>query len=170
MQPNKKAWNSNKIVKIGVAINPSLALINHSCDPNYARVEKGKDVLAFATRLIRKGEEILDVYSGTFVTSDLESRTEVHQRYNFECRCRACGLNWSMGNLLPKNINRKHLRDKSVPDASIKKSDKTYKQITNTEWQSRISSKDCKKEVSHLLKSSEVDHPHFLKYQAEVKV
>ena len=47
-------WTLNKVVKIGVALNPSLALINHSCDPNYARVVRGKNVLAFATRKIRK--------------------------------------------------------------------------------------------------------------------
>ena len=33
-------WTSSKVIKIGVAINPSLALINHSCDPNYARGER----------------------------------------------------------------------------------------------------------------------------------
>ena len=52
-------WSLNKIIKIGVALNPSLALINHSCDPNYARVVRGKSVLAFATRNIRKVETLL---------------------------------------------------------------------------------------------------------------
>lgn len=52
-------WSQNKITKIGVALNPSLALINHSCDPNYARVVRGKSVLAFATRNIRKVETLL---------------------------------------------------------------------------------------------------------------
>ena len=54
-------WSQNKILKIGVALNPSLALINHSCDPNYARVVRGKSVLAFATRNIRKVETLLDI-------------------------------------------------------------------------------------------------------------
>ena len=54
-------WSQNKILKIGVALNPSLALINHSCDPNYARVVRGKSVLAFATRNIRKVETLLCV-------------------------------------------------------------------------------------------------------------
>ena len=79
LQPSER-WCENKINKIGVAINPSLALINHSCDPNYARVERGKDVMAFATRRINAGEEILDVYSGTWVASDMETRSEVHNR------------------------------------------------------------------------------------------
>ena len=47
-------WSRNRVVKIGVALNPSLALIDHSCDPNYARVVRGKNVLAFATRRIKK--------------------------------------------------------------------------------------------------------------------
>merc|ERR1719468_755503 len=46
------------IRRIGVCLNPSLALINHSRDSNYARVVKGRKSLAFATRLIQKGEQI----------------------------------------------------------------------------------------------------------------
>ena len=94
LQPSKDTWSANKIVKIGVAINPSLALINHSCDPNYARVERGTAVTAFSTRLIPAGAEILDVYSGTFVRSEREQREEVHTRYNFRCGCEACRHQW----------------------------------------------------------------------------
>ena len=60
--------NDKKVLKIGVAINPSLALINHrfgnpelkililfsSCDPNYGRVARGSTVFGFATRAIKK--------------------------------------------------------------------------------------------------------------------
>ena len=64
--------NEKKVSKIGVTINPSLALINHrlgflilasesqipptssSCDPNYGRVARGSKVLGFATRVIKK--------------------------------------------------------------------------------------------------------------------
>ena len=100
LRPSKDSWCSNKIVKTGVAINPSLALINHSCDPNYARVERGIAVTAFSTREIRSGAEILDVYSGTFVRSELEQREEVHTRYNFQCRCEACSRQWPCQNML----------------------------------------------------------------------
>ena len=51
---DNKSWAENRIVRIGVSLNPSLALINHSCDPNYARVVRGKQVLGFSTRKIRK--------------------------------------------------------------------------------------------------------------------
>ena len=51
--------NLNKIetCSIGAAINPTLAMINHSCDSNYGRVWnlERNQVLAFATRPIKKG-------------------------------------------------------------------------------------------------------------------
>ncbi len=49
-----------------------------------------------ATRPIRKGEEILDVYSGVFSKSPPEDRQVVHARYNFECACVACREDWPM--------------------------------------------------------------------------
>ena len=106
LQPGPASWPDNKVAKVGVAINPSLALINHSCDPNYARVERGTAVLGFATRLIRAGEEILDVYSGTFVTAAAESRAEVHARYNFRCGCAACSLGWPTHGLLVRTTHK----------------------------------------------------------------
>ena len=70
--------NEKKVSKIGVTINPSLALINHrlgflilasesqipptssSCDPNYGRVARGSKVLGFATRSIKKVSDLKD--------------------------------------------------------------------------------------------------------------
>ena len=45
-------WSRNRVVKIGVALNPSLALINHSCDPNYRRVSDGAVTYGFACKPI----------------------------------------------------------------------------------------------------------------------
>ena len=83
---------------IGFALNPVLAMINHSCDSNYGRVwnfgENGLSVSAFATRKISRGEEIADCYGGTFSRADYQSRREVHARYQFECVCSACANGW----------------------------------------------------------------------------
>ena len=51
--------------------------INHSCDPNYGRVwiDGTKQVVAFATRPIAKGEEISDAYSGIFSYADANERS-----------------------------------------------------------------------------------------------
>ena len=62
--------------RIGVCVNPSLALINHSCDPNYGRVwiQGGKKVLAMCTRTVFPGEQVCDSYSGVFAVSSIDSR------------------------------------------------------------------------------------------------
>jgi len=86
--------DQNVIRKIGVCLNPSLALINHSCDSNYMRVVKGRRALAFATRLIKKGDQLYDSYSPTFFMVPRAQRTEVTERYNFNCGCEACVENW----------------------------------------------------------------------------
>ena len=70
--------NEKKVSKIGVTINPSLALINHrlgflilasesqipptssSCDPNYGRVARGSKVLGFATLAMKKVSDLKD--------------------------------------------------------------------------------------------------------------
>lgn len=82
--------------RIGTCINPNLALINHSCDPNYGRVWCHSGVLAFATRPIKKGQEICDSYSGVFSQSILEERSLVHSRYHFRCQCVACKEDWPL--------------------------------------------------------------------------
>ena len=98
-----------------------------------------------------QGEEILDVYSGTFLKSDLETRAEVHARYNFSCRCRACeadwpreqllvSLTWGQDSLSPpldlclqaRNVNKTHLEERpGLSDKQVKYLDKTFKKVEN---------------------------------------
>ena len=49
-------------LSIGAAINPTLAMINHSCDSNYGRVWRLEEnlVYAYATRPIKKGKQTAD--------------------------------------------------------------------------------------------------------------
>ena len=165
LQPGSH-WSENKIVKIGIAINPSLALINHSCDSNYARVMSGRRVKAFATRTIKAGEEILDVYCGTFAVSEADQRCQVHARYNFCCQCPACMNAWPTLTLLAKNVSKAHIN--KISDNSVKQIDKSYKQLTSSDWRKKTSSKDAHDFLVNLLVNNELKHPHFLKYQAEV--
>ena len=72
--------------RIGRATNPSLALLNHSCDPNYRRISVGKRTLGFATKVIEAGEEITDTYSPTFAAAAIEDRWKNLSKYNFVCR------------------------------------------------------------------------------------
>ena len=63
------------------------SLLNHSCDPNSATVvlrgetsddgECGSVQVTFATRVIRRGEEICHIYQGHFGDTDLDVRRGV---------------------------------------------------------------------------------------------
>ena len=55
-------FEENKVRRIGRVTNPTLALINHSCDPNYRRVSVGRVTYGFACKPIGKGREICDLY------------------------------------------------------------------------------------------------------------
>ncbi len=75
---------------IGCAVNPLLALINHSCDANYGRVwttaatdsgaSRAPLVTAYTTRTVAQGEELTDCYSMTFAMSGRDERRAVHSR------------------------------------------------------------------------------------------
>ena len=45
-----------------------------------------------------------------------------------------------------------------------------YKQVTNADWQKKTPCADVRLEVSKLLSTKQLMHPHFLKYQTEVDV
>ena len=67
-------WENNKIQRIGRVTNSSLALINHSCDPNYRRVSDGITTYGFACKPIGKGKEINDLYCKPFASAPLPVR------------------------------------------------------------------------------------------------
>ena len=52
--------------RLGVALNPSLALVNHSCDSNSVRFNVNKSSILVAVQHIQMGEEITDSYSAHF--------------------------------------------------------------------------------------------------------
>ena len=56
--PIGSSWFHGTTRHIGQAFNPTLAMINHSCDPNSVHFNVGKATISVATRLIKKGEEV----------------------------------------------------------------------------------------------------------------
>lgn len=42
-------------MSLGAAIYPTLALLNHSCNPDFMRCNRGKGVVCVANRDIKKG-------------------------------------------------------------------------------------------------------------------
>ena len=87
-------WGDNSLQRMGRATNPSLALVNHSCDPNYDRVSYGRVTLGLACKPIAAGEEIVDTYCQPFVALGREERRDRLAKYNFLCQCPACGGDW----------------------------------------------------------------------------
>ena len=55
-----------KLERVGTAINPSLALVNHSCDSNAVRFNVNKSSILVAVNHIPAGVEITDSYSAHF--------------------------------------------------------------------------------------------------------
>ena len=92
---------------IGSAINTSLALVNHSCDPNTFRFNMNKTCVLIASKHIKKGEEITTSYSVDYKTFTLQQR-EYHllKNYIFQCECRACIEKWPLREALPDELAR----------------------------------------------------------------
>lgn len=87
-------WSDNRPRRVGRVTNPSLALVNHSCEPNYSRVSRGNTTFGFASRPIAKGAEILDTYCKPAAAATREERQRYLAKYNFTCGCAACRDNW----------------------------------------------------------------------------
>jgi len=112
-------YDSIRVERIGRVTNPSLALINHSCDPNYRRVSSGTTTYGFACKPIRKGEEISDLYGKPFSSSPMQDRQKGLQKYNFSCLCRACKENWQTMEALPNQIENLPIKFYSLPQNRI---------------------------------------------------
>jgi len=74
---------------IGTGIYPSIALLNHSCAPNACAVQNMNKVELRALTDVAAGEELLISYVDPISTS-LERRQELKEKYNFSCKCPNC--------------------------------------------------------------------------------
>ena len=92
---------------IGSSLHPSVALVNHSCDPNTFRFNMNQTCILIANRHIPKGEEITMSYSVDFKKVSLPER-EFHllKNYMFQCECRACLEKWPLRESLPDELAR----------------------------------------------------------------
>ena len=92
-------------MSIGQVIRPSMAMFNHSCDPNMVRVDRGKYVIAAACTHIKEGEEVKDSYGSTFSEQELDTRREkLMSDFWFKCLCFACRKRWPCREDLPCNM------------------------------------------------------------------
>lgn len=129
---------------------------------------RGRRVLSFATRKIKKGEEIQDVYSGTALRSSKEEREEVHARYNFTCCCQACIENWPTEQGWARNVTRRQVKE-NVTDKVIKQMDRDLKDVTSVRWYDQVSAQTALTRLVSLLSqtSDYVRSPNYLVAKAE---
>ncbi|KAI1329138.1 SET domain-containing protein [Xylariaceae sp. FL0255] len=79
------------IGQTGSFMNPGLAMVNHSCNPNAFVTFLGRRGLVYAYRDIKKGEEIEISYIGMDCTSPRSHRhQDLKLRYHFTCTCPRC--------------------------------------------------------------------------------
>ncbi|KAL5241357.1 hypothetical protein ACI65C_008767 [Semiaphis heraclei] len=82
-------------VLIGGSIYPTLALLNHSCDPCIARYHRGTTVVIHNIRELRAGEAITENYGPMYMYHSKEERQKtLKNSYWFECNCIACRQDW----------------------------------------------------------------------------
>ncbi|PNP59517.1 hypothetical protein THARTR1_01007 [Trichoderma harzianum] len=101
---------------VGLFLEPTLAMANHSCIPNAAVQFIGRNALLVAENPIRAGDEIELAY--TFYTDPLVKRREALAHYKFVCNCLRCRDNlnvYQVAAISPNvNLNSQSL----VPDVS----------------------------------------------------
>ncbi|XP_012257200.2 SET and MYND domain-containing protein 4 [Athalia rosae] len=97
----------SKSIFIGGGVYPSVALLNHSCNPSVIRYFIGTTMVVHALMMIRPGEEVSENYGPIFtVTPQNERKRKLRLQYWFDCSCKACEGNWP----LLEEINPRILR------------------------------------------------------------
>jgi len=99
-------WLLAQTKPVGCALEPTLVLLNHSCDPTLLRVNIGTATLCFASRDLAAGEEVTDCYSQAYDSIPfVERHPDLLSKYKFDCRCRACKDQWETFHQLPRSFN-----------------------------------------------------------------
>ena len=90
--------------EVGLAVRPTVALINHSCWPNTVRCSAGRQVVMMATREIKAGQEVTDIYTESFYEASRVARQEKCAEYRFQCGCEACSQHWPLLSSLSSSL------------------------------------------------------------------
>ncbi|CAH1168510.1 unnamed protein product [Phyllotreta striolata] len=95
---------SSKLLYIGVAIYPKVALFNHDCYPAVTRYFKGKDIVITAVRPLHPNDTVAENYGPIFSRKTLQDRQRIlSSRYWFKCECNACTFNWPLMDALEES-------------------------------------------------------------------
>lgn len=88
--------NSSRLVTptfdpLGLVLDPAIARLNHSCDPNAVMVFDGPRLAARALAPIREGDEVLISYIDNTAPYGVR-QGELQSQYFFDCKCTKCQL------------------------------------------------------------------------------
>jgi len=122
---------------MGGAVYPTLANVNHSCDPNFTLVNFGKKAVGIAVKQIKAGMEINDSYGAVYHYMDKPEREQfLKSSYWFDCLCEACRHNWPCFMKLPRDyfkLSGAHFKYKRCNRKALQKDvDKLKKRIRQT--------------------------------------
>ncbi|EFN88450.1 SET and MYND domain-containing protein 4 [Harpegnathos saltator] len=86
-----------KSMFIGGGVYPTVAMLNHSCNPGVVRYFVGTTMILRAVRTISAGEEISENYGPIFTTTpENERKRRLRVQYWFDCNCEACTGHWPL--------------------------------------------------------------------------
>lgn len=92
----------HKINCIGVGLYPTLATMNHSCDPTVDLVFYGDKSVTRVIRSVSRSEEVTIDYGHLFFIHRKSQRQRfLRKSYFFDCCCRACADDWPLWQDLP---------------------------------------------------------------------
>jgi SET and MYND domain-containing protein len=108
---------------LGLALDPRISLINHSCSPNAVIVFDGPKMAVRSLSRIKKGEEVLISYVDSSSVFRLR-QAQLQDQYFFTCACSKCKL----GTPAPQDA---FLKPPPEFDERIKAIDEMLPQIVN---------------------------------------
>ena len=89
-------------VSIGLALYPTVSLLNHSCDPVLELIFYGDMCVVRAVQNTHAGRELFIDYGQVYyVVGRAERRSALSRQYYFDCQCVACSLDWGLKSHLP---------------------------------------------------------------------
>ena len=96
-------WTAGKVTPVlGRSINPTLALVPHSCYPTAARVCHANQTLLIAQKNMKSGEKVTINYTAPFYAATRSHRQEyLYTGYTLSCECEACRQDWDLFDNLP---------------------------------------------------------------------
>lgn len=90
---------------MGLALYPTVSVINHSCNPNTELIFYGNTCIVRSIRMVPGGTELNIDYGYIYYLTERKQRQfSLRSQYYFECICEACRNHWPLKSSLPSGI------------------------------------------------------------------